>query len=54
MHAVAHHRRTPEAGEQQGAHRQATFVLTVREMSASGVISAVGLKCPPLAGLKRE
>ena len=30
------------------------FVLTVREMSASGVISAVGLKCPPLAGLKRE
>ena len=30
------------------------FVLTVREMSAGGVISAVGLKCPPLAGLKRE
>ena len=30
------------------------FVLTVREMSASGAISAVGLKCPPLAGLKRE
>ena len=25
------------------------FVLTVREMGASGVISAVGLKCPPLA-----
>ena len=25
------------------------FVLTVREMGAGGVISAVGLKCPPLA-----
>ncbi|MDX9887423.1 potassium/proton antiporter [Thauera sp.] len=26
-----------------------TFVLTVREMSARGVITAVGLKCPPRA-----